>query len=230
MAPRIVLLPGLDGTGIGFRAIQSRLAPLETTVVRYPDKSSGYHDDLEVARAHLPGSGPYVLLAESYSGPIAVWLAAMKLPGLVGLVLSATFLECPRPYLGRLSFVLKALPPVRMPSVLLAPLLLNGRSTPEMRRMLNTVLSAASPRSMRNRLLDVASVDVTADSRLVEVPTLYLRAKADRLVPRAAGEGVRRHLRQVAVVDLAGPHLLLQASAEDAAREIARFCGDPVVS
>ena len=230
MTPRIILLPGLDGTGLAYRALQSYLSSLDSRLISLATQSAGYAADLSVALERLPKSGPYVLVAESYSGPIGISIAATRPPGLVGLVLSTTFLSCPRPYLGQLRLLLKVLPPIRVPAAPFVPLLLNGRSTPETRQLLRTVLQSASPKAMLARLNDVATVDVAAAARSIQVPTLYLRASADRVVPSSAGDAIKRHIPQATITELAGPHLLLQACAQEAAREITEFWTGACVS
>ena len=85
----LVLLPGLDGTGKLFseilKALEGRVA---TLIVDYPkDVSLGY-DELEVLKvrcAALPDDRPFVLLGESFSGPLAIRIAAHPPPGLCGL-------------------------------------------------------------------------------------------------------------------------------------------------
>jgi pimeloyl-[acyl-carrier protein] methyl ester esterase len=99
LPPTLVLLPGLDGTGKLFtellRALDCRVASI---VVPYPtDVALGY-DELEtLVRAALPAQGSYVLLGESFSGPLAIRIAARPPPGLVGLILSVTFASNPYP-------------------------------------------------------------------------------------------------------------------------------------
>jgi pimeloyl-ACP methyl ester carboxylesterase len=223
VSPRIVLLPGLDGTGLAYRALQPHLAPFDSSVVPLATRSAGYVADLKAAREGLPKTGPYVLVAESYSGPIGISIAATRPPGLVGLVLSTTFLNCPRPYLGQLRLLLKLLPPIRVPTAPFVPLLLNGRATPEAKQLLRIVLQMASPKAMLARLNEVATVDLAAEAHSVEVPTLYLRASADRVVPGSAGNVIRRHIPHATISELSGPHLLLQACAHEAAKRITEF-------
>ncbi len=224
MRPHIVLLPGLDGTGLAYRALQSHLSPFESRAIPLATRSAGYAADLQAALQHLPEAGPYVLVAESYSGPIGISIAATHPPGLVGLVLSTSFLNCPRPHLGQLRLLLKLLPPIRIPSAPFVPLLLNSRSTPDARELLRIVLHQASPKALLTRLNDVAVVDVAAEARSIRVPTLYLRASVDRVVPSSAGDAIQRHIPHATIAELAGPHLLLQACPHDAAERIFAFC------
>src|SRR6516162_3575503 len=97
---RLVLLPGLDGTGLLFRGFLKTLDPaILTAVVSYPPDRDMDHAGLEaVVRASLPTQEPFVLLAESFSGPIAIAIAASRPAGLRGLILSCSFARnpCPR--------------------------------------------------------------------------------------------------------------------------------------
>ncbi|HMA00429.1 MAG TPA: hypothetical protein VKP66_20995 [Steroidobacteraceae bacterium] len=82
--PLLLLLPGLDGTGKLFAAFLRALGPgVESRVVEYsPDEPLGY-EELELrVRAALPRDRPYVLLGESFSGPIAMRIAASAPAGL----------------------------------------------------------------------------------------------------------------------------------------------------
>ena len=80
--PALVLLPGLNGTGILFESLQTALGQsLDVRVVRYP-QLQGH------ARKSLPTDRPFVLLGESLSGPIAIRLAAERPRELVGLTVT----------------------------------------------------------------------------------------------------------------------------------------------
>src|SRR5262249_61571198 len=84
---------------------------IEPHVVCYPaHRALGYAELTALARAALPPDRPYVLLGESFSGPIAISIAAASPPQLVGLVLCGTFARNPHPVLGSLRSLLPLLP------------------------------------------------------------------------------------------------------------------------
>lgn len=60
--------------------------------------------------------------------------------------------------------------------------------------------------------------------RELRVPVLYLQASEDRVVPRAASELVARLAPRCQVVELSGPHFLLQAVPSMAAKVVGEFC------
>src|SRR5271168_1230847 len=87
--PLVVLLPGLDGTGKlcgEFAEILGSSAA--SLILAYPaDQPLGY-DELEaLVFAALPRHRPFLLLAESFAGPIAIRIAAQSPPGLLGVIL-----------------------------------------------------------------------------------------------------------------------------------------------
>ena len=228
-APTLVLLPGLDGTGDFFQPLLESLgASLRTRVVRYPvDGGFDYATCKALARAALPANGPFVLLGESFSGPIAIDLAAEQPRGLVGVILCVTFACNPRP---RLSIIRPFLP--YMPfhgsgtSVALARFLVLGRwITPSVRELHLKILSMVPASTMQKRLLAVADCDVRATLRRVRVPILCLVAKHDRLIPRSAGRVIQEHAPAARVVELDAPHCLLQCVPDTAAQLIADFTG-----
>ena len=100
--PLLVLLPGLDGTGQLFAGFVRVLGTgVETQVLSYPkEKPLGYQELEALARASLPTDRAFVVLGESFSGPIAIRIAADPPSGLVGVILCGTFVRNPYPLLG----------------------------------------------------------------------------------------------------------------------------------
>ena len=221
----LVLLPGMDGTGELFAAfIQALGNAALPLVVRYPtDQPLDYEGVTAYAREYLPQDRPYVVLGESFSGPVAIALAASRPPGLVGLILSCSFARNPTPVFTMFRHVLGALPVSASLTGLIAPFLLGASSTPVLRRQLAAALRQVAPAVMRARMRTVLEVDYSARMREVQVPLLYLQGSGDRTVLAGAARHLamlapRMHLRQ-----LEGPHMLLQANPAASAREVADF-------
>lgn len=219
----LVLLPGMDGTAELFapflRALGSRLA---VQVVRYPTTETLGYGDLEHAvRQTLPTDGPFAILGESFSGPIAVALAASRPSGLQAVILCCSFTERPRPWLGRLVAPLLSIP---IPIISVLSLMLMGRhANKELRNALRTAFTSIVPDVLRFRLASALRVDMAAELRRVEVPLLYLQATEDLVVPRSAARKIRKLCPQTEVVSISGPHLLLQVRPDECAAVITRF-------
>jgi pimeloyl-ACP methyl ester carboxylesterase len=225
MAPQLVLLPGLDGTGDLFAPFISELGgrPL-ATVACYPINGCPNYATCEAtARLFLPTNGSYVLLGESFSGPIAIRIAASRPPGLVGLVLCASFARNPRPALRRFRGVLRLVPQVRPPNWLASFLTLGSASTPALKSMAARSLKRVAPDVLIGRALDILDVDVARELAAVQVPILYLRGRGDRLVPAAASREIMSIAPKVTVIDIDAPHFLLQSAPMDAVDVIRQF-------
>ncbi|MFO1528788.1 MAG: alpha/beta hydrolase [Kiritimatiellia bacterium] len=218
--PTLVLLPGLDGTGDLFEPLLRALAgECPCVVIRYPTDQPLDYPALEaLVRRELPTGEPFVLLGESFSGPIAVSIAASAPAGLRGLVLCASFLSNPRPALSWLRKILACLPVSRAPGWLRSRMLLGPDASPELRRALAAALAKVLPDVLRARMSAVLSVDVIETFKRVKVPTLYLRGDQDRVVPRRSADLVQNTWPAANVVSIRAPHLVLQAApVEDAA-------------
>lgn len=222
--PVLVLLPGMDGTGIMFEPFVRTLRHLEPRVVRYPAELTSYPDCIAYARAQLPVDRPFLLLGESFSGPVAMALAAEHPPHLAGLVLCATFAKNPRPRLAWWAApLLRLLPPMRLPRPLLRRLLLGRRAPESLIRLVDLMLPQVPTATLKQRLLAVGEVDRTAQLAQVRVPALALCASHDRLVPGSACMWMQAHLPGLEIHTIEGPHWLLQTRPEEAMRVLHDF-------
>lgn len=226
MVPALVLLPGMDGTGDLFAPLVEALGPsVRTHIVRYPDEPLDYASHEAIARAALPAGHPYILLGESFSGPIAVSIAASAPADLRGYVLCCSFVKSPRRALTWFRWLLRLLTPQRIPDAVAAYFLMGRFASSEIRRMHAQALTRVSPRTLVARLKAIATVDVSDALRGITVPSLYLRATEDRLVPASAAELFSRVAKNSRVVDIEGPHFLLQARPETVADVLRCFSG-----
>lgn len=224
----LVLLPGMDGTGSLFSEFISALGPeVETIVVSYPaDQPLDYAELERVARSFLPVDRPFVILGESFSGPIAISIAASHPAGLAGLVLCCSFARNPLPKLGRLRFLLGLFPVKLAPVTLLSTFLLGRFSSERLRSALRKALMPVSDTAFRARARAVISVDVSSLCAQICVPALYLRASEDRVVFPASVEVIGRALKGLRVIEFEAPHLLLQALPSATAKVVREFvCG-----
>ena len=222
---KLVLLPGMDGTGELFDPFLASISgSFEPIVVDYPpNESFGYERLEEVARANLPADGPYVLLAESFSGPIAISIAASVPKGLVALVLCCTFARSPSPRLSAMESIIRLVPAVRAPSFLVKYLLLGPDSDRSIQMQLNKVLEKVSPSVLKARLLAALNVDVTSKLLKLTIPVLYLHATRDKIVPKSAGFDILEHVPAAQMVEVDAPHFLLQSSPSHAAGLVEGF-------
>jgi pimeloyl-ACP methyl ester carboxylesterase len=224
VSPALVLLPGMDGTGLLFEPIVAALAPeVESIVVTYPDEPLSYAQLELIARAALPTDRPYVILGESFSGPIAITIAASDPANLIGYVLCASFVRSPvrllRWLVPFLSFVLAK----RLTHRFEQFVLMGRLATPSLRRLHLAAMEKVATATLVARAKAISACDVTEELRRVRVPGLYLRATQDHMVPRSATRDFEMLAPQACTVDIVGPHLLLQACATNCAVVLRAF-------
>ena len=224
-APRLLLLPGLDGTGDLFDPFVDALASdVSSTVLRYTSPPlSSYSDCRAAVLARLPSDGSYLLVGESFSGPIAIAIAAMRPPGLRGLVLVGSFVSSPRRMLRWLRPCIRFLPTHNAPRWMTDFLLLGRSAAPELRKRVGDAMAQITPAVVRARLHEIALTDSSEDLRKIDVPILYLRASRDRLVPRSCADRIARLRPGTRIVDIEAPHLLLQCAPRECAQVIGDF-------
>jgi len=221
--PTLVLLPGMDGTGLLFAPFIAALqGACEVVALAYPnDRPLGYDALRDWALAALPAVGPLVLLGESFSGPVAIALAAALPERTKGLVLCCTFVRNPWPELSWLKPLARVLPPP--PARAAAGMLFGRCSTLELRAMLARSLATLAPAVLRARLRAVIDVDASATLATVRTPILYLRADEDRLVPRSALTQIEELVPGMRVMRFEAPHALLQTCPAETAKAVADF-------
>jgi len=209
-----LLLPGLDGSGrlfkplllAGPRGFAPRVVPLPA------DAPRSYDEYLEVLRAALPRRGSWALLAESFSGPLAVRLAAERPRGLTRLALVATFLHRPlqpwlaplAPLVGQAMFTFPLLPPA-------IRLLLAGADAPDAAvRAIQEATAAVPAAVLARRAREALAVDVRQALAATDLPLLYLGPSGDRLLRTDVEDDVLAARPDAATALLDGPHTLLQ--------------------
>ena len=221
-APHLVLLPGLDGTGELFAPLLQALGDdVTTSVVRYGAELT-FDEYVESAGKALPEQ--CVVIAESFSGPVAIAVAARH-PGKVRcLVLCATFAVSPfRTLLQRGAVRSQADVSAEPATADDGGSLLFQRRFDIVRPSPVAVVSTVPPAIMRARLACLAKIDVRALLPRIAAPVLYLRASSDRIVSSRLSRELTSQLPNVTVTEIDGPHLLLQTRPRECAAAIATF-------
>jgi pimeloyl-[acyl-carrier protein] methyl ester esterase len=227
-SPVLVLLPGLDGTGKLFAEFVKALGPgVGAIVVAYPpDQPLGY-DELHAlvmgVLGQLPRNQRFVLLGESFSGPLAIRIAARAPPGLEGLILSASFAVNPFPWLAWARPLAAYLPVKSLPRWLRAPLMWGSLSPERAPSQMERAMSGVSAAAVRRRIAALLAVDETSALERVATPVLLLRARRDRVIPKGATRRILKILPRAALVEIDGPHLLLQTRPRECAAAVLRF-------
>jgi pimeloyl-ACP methyl ester carboxylesterase len=216
----------MDGTGLLFEpfveALPDTLAPV---VVSYPpDQLLGYEALLDRVLGALPRDAPFVLLGESFSGPLALMAAARRPEGLCAVVLCASFVRSPLPWLpSALHALIGGTCFSIMPEFARSAALLGRDASPEIRSLLRQAHALVTPDVMAARARAILGVDATRALEQCLVPILYLQAAADRMVTPGSWKLIAERRPEARVEVLPGPHLLLQTRPCEAVATIERF-------
>jgi pimeloyl-[acyl-carrier protein] methyl ester esterase len=228
-----VILPGLDGTGLLLSGLKGALSlNFDVQVIAYPaSEPLSYNQLLEFVEQRLPARR-FILIGESFSGPLALRISERKPPGMQGLVLGASFarLGANGPFKAALRLAHSTITPFAgarfaraMAPRLLSVLLLGRWATPEWRRRLAQTLELVAPQVLAARAGEALAVDLVKSGVRPAHPALYLRASADRLIPRSAADDVARLGPAVEIRDIKAPHFLFQVAPEVCAQAIKDF-------
>lgn len=220
----LVLLPGLDGTGELFEDFVAALAPdIAVIVVSYPRNRPQDYAALEAfVRERLPDR-PFVLLAESFSGPIGLAIAAAPPPQLRGLVLCCTFAKLPFPFARWMRHLVRAAPMAMLPKSSLDVALFGGQASAPLRARFAATLATVAREVLKHRAQQALQVDVTARLSDITVPTLYLRARRDRLIGWRALRVLVNGVPSLQALSFDAPHFLLQVRPAEAAAAVRDF-------
>jgi pimeloyl-[acyl-carrier protein] methyl ester esterase len=222
---QLVMLPGLDGTGLLFRHLIDELAPhIQPVVVSYPgDKKLGYDDLLDLVIEKIPHNTPYVILGESFSGPLALRMAARRPAGLQAVVLCASFISCPYSFVPRwANRIVPGLPFRAAPAFATINGMLGDYYSPYMRQ----AMSSVRPDVFAHRVKEVIQVDVARELEGCSYPILYIQAKWDMVVPGGNLTRILNIKPTVQHIQLASTHLVLQSLPKAAADSIGEFIAD----
>jgi pimeloyl-[acyl-carrier protein] methyl ester esterase len=223
----LLLLPGLDGTGEMFADFLTALPnTLVATVVAYPTtKFVSYGDLLQLISAGAPKTEPFVVLAESYSTPIALKYAATNPSNLAAVILCAGFVLAP---IGGWTRLVKMVAKpwifaLRAPRFILEYFFLGENAPPALTRRLRQTLRIVRPSVLCSRVREVLDCDARCDLTRTTVPIMYLLASHDRLLSASCPKEILRIRPDVVFATVDAPHLLLQREPEKAANLVAAF-------
>ena len=189
--PPLLLLPGLDGTGLLFyRQVPLLASHYRVGVLRLPDEARTMGELVALVRNALtslaPGGEPVTLAGESFGGALALSYAVEHPQTVERLVILNSF-----PYFGPQArlwlgyHVLRATPwgVMRLVRQLTAWRMHSRHTGREEIRRFHDLMRATTRQGYLARLAMLRSYDIRARLRELAIPTLYLAADQDHLVP-----------------------------------------------
>ncbi len=223
----LVLLPGLDGTGILFRPFVAALPQhVRVKIVTYPPSTPLSLSELgDLVIEQLP-SGYLVLLAESFSGLVALSLLGRIANRVRGVIFCAAFATPPRPFLLHMAAFLPMLGTIvrNTPDFLLKEFCVGPKATPDQIGLLREALSLVAPEVLAQRLSLVRSTHEFDEFPVI--PCYYIQATEDRLVLPRCAEWFHGHFERFELKRIRGPHFVLEAKPRECAELVAKIISE----
>lgn len=223
---KILLLPGLDGTGDLLHEFVAALSSeFAIELITYPrERAMSYGELATLVEERIPEEENFVIIAESFSGPVATILASKGYKNLKCVVFVASFAGKP----NMIPSVFSSL----LPSVIFKSDTLLRTATPlgfgrwrrsDLSTLFVDTVKSVSPDVIVDRLRMVLKANEYSSLSLISVPVFYLRPTRDRLVSAKAIKLMRKRLPSIEVAEIVAPHFVLQVSPKASATTISRF-------
>ena len=221
-----MLLPGLDGTEVLLRPLETALSSsFRVATVTYPiEGRNGYRDLYPLVEAAVDRAGaPCSVLGWSFSGPLALRVAAARPQAVRSIILASTFVRRPIPAMAAVSplFVTPVVASVRALGRL--PAWLRRSAEDPLRRDLAQIWERVPARTLAARVRAVHRVHADEQLAACPQPILYLAAARDRIVPRRNLDTIRRIRADLNVGEIPGDHFSIYSNAHAAAELITSF-------
>jgi len=221
----LVLLPGLDGTEVFFRPMLSNLPDwINPVVVTFPSTgANGYDDLLPVVQAVVANHDNFYILGWSFSGPLALMVAASEPHKTQGVILCASFVRSPLP--GRTWLRLLAVAPVigLLRIARRIPIILGNTPGDSYRRDKAETWARVPAGVLAKRIRAILDLDAHKYLRACPLRVLYLASSRDEIVSPHCGQEVIRERENALLITIDGPHLAMYTNPGAAVSAIVAF-------
>ena len=213
--PKIVLLPGMDGTGILFEPfLECAPDDVDISFIKLPQNKDYKYTDYAKYISQQIGSDPTIIVAESYSGMIAYELLHTQKCDIRHILFAASFLSRPT----KLAALLKPIPIQLLRLFLkfrfMIGFVLFGRyKTSKLLDLFYQALSDIPDSTLKNRINQVANLEIPKN--IIKIPCSYIRPANDNLVSKTAINIIESKCDTLDRYDVDGTHFILQTNPKD---------------
>ena len=225
---QIILLPGMDGTGLLFEPFIRELSKhipedLSVQAISYPcDQDLNYMQLIDYVRSRLPTEEEIILVAESFSGPIGFAMATEQPNKIRAIVFVATFLSPPKGLIWMLPPRLMAtLMGIPLPIFFLKLLLFEQGTANETVTLFRTASGKVKRSVLAMRMRETTGLRIKR--RSLEMPCAYIRAANDRLISGSHAEEFRIIAPHIRLFTIPGPHFIMHARPEQCAQVVGEY-------
>lgn len=216
---KLIMLPGMDGTGKLFHPFIKEIpGSIECVTVSYPEKECLGYKELETyVIEKLPANEDFVLLAESFSGPIGYLIAKRNLPNMKGMFFVASFLQSPKKLLVNLvRFIpLSLLLAFPVPQWVIRNFILDKNADNNCIRMFTDTIKNVSSKVLSFRIKEVSKLSLNIEK--IEIKSYYIQALNDKFVSSDSVNSFAKISDSLKVIKIDGPHFIMQTRPKECA-------------
>lgn len=229
---QLIFLPGLHGTAELFDELVEQLklhvGNFQATLISYPtDRKQSYKKlfkwlctDLVLDQSSTDRTT--VIIAESFSTPLALKLADKFPQQITALVIGGGFSSSP----VNPAFALFPLRPIFMftpPRFVIRHFLTGEGCTNKLVNKVRSAIKNASSKSISQRIFSILTLQEERLPNIPSTPVLLLHALDDAVIPWEIQNQLEQHLPHAQSHWINSPHLIMQAHPEICASSIAKF-------
>ncbi len=212
---KLVLLPGMDGTGLLFKPLLNVLPDsIDAEIIDYsPTKQQNYDELVEEVKSKLPNK-PFVLLAESFSGRVAFQLSLDTAIPIKKLILVASFLSNPLPKWGRFIRMLPLTLLLKIPvsKFILTRFCFERNCSDDLLSLFHKSIVSVRPNVLAFRLRQI--LKALKPTMRSEVNCLVIIGRKDRLISQKISVAVGDCFENSRFLEIEGPHFLAQTNSK----------------
>jgi len=221
---KLILLPGMDGTGLLFKPLLEKLSDdISSQTITYPtDSKLNYSQLTSLVVEKLPKNEPFILLAESFSGSIGYAIASNPPKNLKAVIFVATFLTLPNKLL-RISTILplSLLLKLPLPNFIIKHFLLGKDIKEPTVALFKESLKMVGSNLLTFRVREMSKLK--CGEKPVQIPCAYITPKNDKLVSHRHIDEFKQLASQIEIIKIQGPHFILQAKPKESAKVIEKY-------
>ncbi len=219
----IILMPGLDGTGLLFNELIEQLCnESRVKCINLNELKGRSYSELAQEIAYQLPTQRFVLVAESYSGAIAYELFKLVPNKIEHLIFIASFVSRPSLMSKWAQFI-----PISFIHLLarrkwLVEVFCFGRTINDVEFSIFRSALAECPNDLIKKRLEYIS-NLQTPTEIFDIQTTYIRPKNDILISKTAVDTIQRLYPSTKVISLEGGHFIAQASSKRCAEVIKKM-------
>ncbi len=188
----------------------------DVLVIAYPDRAMSYRELEAYVVDRLPPDKRITLIAESFSGPIALQLSQRAGINLQAVVLVSSFAAFP---FGRIGKLLAHAPwrmalRMRLPAVVMRFFLVGQDASPELVDRVRATIAAVNPSVLAQRVQQALASAYCGKPVHPRCRVLALYSEEDRLLGSTARRSILSICPSAEMRQVGAPHLALQSRPE----------------